>query len=243
MSQTTFKYTLTIQGNDIDAKTARNLKKGDQLSLKRIYDNMDTYEIVVYTADDKELDMLGYSESVGIAPFLDDERLSIVSATVDEITIKEGSSRANDETYVNFSVVFEYDDKVLAPFCGGYNETMAFMPCDDDVFCLCLYRILDYNMPIITQTHLNRYEFEVDMDDDTKTFFDIDWDDEDYFFTTEILFDETFTKCRMTSRVYSETKDYPMPTTEKTACTLMTFVNHVRIFNDQEAITDCSIDL
>ncbi len=243
MAQTTFKYTLEIQGNDIDAKTAKSLKKGDSLSLKRIYDSMDTYEIVVYTSDDKELDMLGYAESVGIAPFLDDQRLCVVCATVDDVSVTEGSSHASDITYVNFSVVFEYDDTVLAPFGGGYNETMAFMPADDDVFCLCLYRLLDYNMPIITQTHLNRYEFEVDMDDDTKTFFDIDWDDEDYFFTTEILFDETFTKCRMTSRIYSETKNYPLPTTEKTACTLMTFVNHVRIFNDQEAITDCSIDL
>ena len=83
---------------------------------------------------------------------------------------------------------------------------------------------------------------EVDMDDDTKVYFDIPFDDEDYFFTIEILFNETFTKCRMASRVYSETKQYLMPVDEHTADVMMTFINHVRIFNEEKSITECEID-
>ena len=81
-----------------------------------------------------------------------------------------------------------------APLTAPHTSRMRASPPpkEDAIFSLCLYRILDYNMPIITQTHLNRYEFEVDMDDDTKMYFDIPFDDEDYFFTVEILFNETF---------------------------------------------------
>ena len=242
MQNTTFKYTISLQGNDIDVKAAKALKEGDKLDLKRVWDEYDTFEIVVYTEKGEGLDMLGYAESVGIAPFLDNGSAKIVSATVTSVETTEGTSRANDMTYVNFDVVFAYDDTILAPFGGGYDETMAFMPKGDAIFSLCLYRLLDYNMPIITQTHLNRYEFEVDMDDDTKMFFDIPFDDEDYFFTVEILFNETFTKCRMASRVYSESKQYLMPVDEHTADVMMTFINHVRIFNEENSITECEID-
>lgn len=242
MEKTTFKYTLALEGNDMETKVAKALKKGDELLLQRVYDEFDTYEIVVSTKDGKGLDMLGYAESIGIAPFLDNGLAEVVSATVTEVATEEGESRAKDITYVSFDAVFAYDEECLAPFGGGYNETMAFMPKDDAIFSLCLYRILDYNMPIITQTHLNRYEFEVDMDDDTKVYFDIPFDDEDYFFTVEILFNETFTKCRMASRVYSEIKQYLMPVNEHTADIMMTFINHHRIFNDEKSITECEID-
>ena len=242
MNQTTFKYTISLEGNDIDAKAAKALKKGDSLQLKRVCDQYDTFEIVVYTEKGEGLDMLGYAESVGIAPFIDNGSAKILSATVTEVNVCEGATHAADTTQVNFDVVFEYDDGYLAPFGGGYDETMAFMPKGDAIFSLCLYRILDYNLPIITQTHLNRYEFEVDMDDDTKMFFDIPFDDEDYFFTVEVLFNENFTKCRMSSRVYSENKQYIMPVDEHTADVMMTFINHVRIFNEQEPVTECEID-
>lgn len=242
MNQTTFKYTISLEGNDIDAKAAKALKKGDSLQLKRVCDRYDTFEIVVYTEKGEGLDMLGYAESVGIAPFIDNGSAKILSATVTEVETVDGATHAADTTQVNFDVVFEYDDEYLAPFGGGYDETMAFMPKGDAIFSLCLYRILDYNLPIITQTHLNRYEFEVDMDDDTKMFFDIPFDDEDYFFTVEVLFNENFTKCRMSSRVYSENKQYIMPVDEHTADVMMTFINHVRIFGEQEPVTECEID-
>lgn len=242
MKNTVFKYTIALEGNEMDVKAAQQLKKDDALVLQRVYDELDTYEIVVSTQEGVGLDMLGYAESVGVAPFIDREMVVVNSAKVTSVEVVPGKTHAKDMTYINFDVDFGYDDSVLAPFGGGYDETMAFMPKGDAIFSLCLYRILDYNMPIITQTHLNRYEFEVDMDDDTKMFFDIPWDDEDYFYTVEILFNETFTKCRMSSRVYSETKQYLIPCGEHTADVMLTFINHTRIFNDQKTVTECEVE-
>ena len=70
MQNTKFKYTISLQGNDMDVKAAKALKSGDKLDLKRVWDEYDTYEIVVYTEKGEGLDMLGYAESVGIAPSL-----------------------------------------------------------------------------------------------------------------------------------------------------------------------------
>lgn len=243
LKTTAFKYQINIQGNETDAKAAQKLKKGDKLLLKRIYDEFDTYEIVICTAEEKELDMLSYPESVGIAPFLDDERLFAKSMTVDNVTVTAGKKHSEDNTKVDFTIEFEYDDEVLAPFGGSYNETMGFMPADDDVFCLCMYRILDYNMPIITQTHLNRYEFEVDIDDDTKMFFDLDESENSRFYQAEILFDEKFENCRIKARIYDEEGfNQPLDFDENGAKTLLTFINHFRIFNGEESIKDCSVD-
>ena len=242
MKNTVFKYTIGVEGNEMEAKVAQALKKDDELVLSRVHDTLDTYEIVVSTQDGTDLDMLGYVESIGIAPFMDKELVKVKSAKVTSVDVVPGQTHAKDVTYVNFDVDFAYEDSILAPFGGGYDETMAFMPKGDAIFSLCLYRILDYNMPIITQTHLNRYEFEVDMDDDTKMFFDIPWDDEDYFYTVEILFNETFTKCRLSGRIYSETKQYLIPCGEHIADVLLTFLNHVRIFNDQDPVTECDVE-
>lgn len=243
MKKTTFNYTLTLEGSDIDVKAARQLKKGDKLSVKRMDDSLDTYEIVISAANGKELDMLSYEESVGLAPFIDSGSVNITEAVVSDVRVKEGASRAKDVTFVDFALSMEYDAEKLQPFCGAAEETMAFMPQDNPFFCLCLYRLLDYNMPIITQTHLNRYEFEVDMDDDTKQFFDVEWaEDEDYFFATEILFNESFTKCRVRSKIYSEETELSIPVDETAAQTMLCFVNHERIFSKENIITDCEIE-
>ena len=241
MNTISYSYTISLEGNDMQTKAARSLKAGDALCLDRITDELDTYEIVISTPDGKQLDMLTYAESVALAPFIDDGSVKVVSAEVVQVTAKDGASRAKDMTYITLCVEYEYDETAVEPFTSGYDIN-GFMPKDDTMLALCIYRLLDYNEDIITQTHLNRFEFEVDMDDDTKVFFDIPFDDEDYFFTVEILFNETFTKCRMASRVYSETKQYLMPVDEHTADVMMTFINHVRIFNDEKTITECEID-
>ena len=194
MNTTVYTYTISLEGNDMDVKTARSLKAGDTLCLDRLTDELDTFEIVVSTADGKQLDMLSYAESVALAPFIDDGSVNILSAQVTKVAAKDGATRAKDMTYITFAVEYEYDENAVQPFTSGYDIS-GFMPQDDTMLALCIYRLLDYNEDIITQTHLNRYQFEVDMDDDTKQFFDIDWDeDEDYMFQCEILFNETITK-------------------------------------------------
>lgn len=239
---TTFRYTLTITGNDLDAKTAQALSAGDALTLDRVDDQYDTFEIVVSTADGKNLDMLTYAESVGTAPFIDSGSAKIVAAQVEKVTVKPGKSRATDQTVVEFAVDFEYDEQQLTVFCGGFDLVPAFMPKDDALYSLCLYRMLDYGMDIITQTHLNRYEFEVDMDDDTKQYFDFEWDDEDWFFATEILFDQSFSRCKVRSRLYSESRQVALSCSQQDAQTMLTFVNHLRIFNDEDRIDDCEVE-
>jgi hypothetical protein len=242
MKNIKYSYTISLEGNDIDVKSARTLKAGDALTLERVNDELDTYEIVVSSADGRQLDMLSYDESVGIAPFMDDGSVSVVLAQVTAVTVKEGPSRAKDITEILFSVEFSYDETAVEPFCGGYDIN-GFMPQDNTMLALCLYRALDYGENIITQTHLNRYEFEVDMDDDTKQFFDIDWQDEDYMFQGEVLFNESFTKCKVRSKIYSDSHNIPLETDALDAETLLTFVNHLRIFNDEKALTDCEVEL
>ena len=242
MKKTVYSYTISLEGNDMDAKTARGLKSGDALKLERVTDSLDTYEIVVSTADGRELDMLSYAESVATAPFIDDGSLVVNSASVTEVRVKEGPSRAKDMTYVTFGVEYSYDEQVLQPFCSGY-DIYGFMPQNNTMLALCIYRLLDYNENIITQTHLNRYEFEVDMDDDTKQSFDVDWSDEDYMFQSEVLFDETFTKCKVRSKIYSDSGSIPLETDGQMAEVMLTFVNHLRIFGDENPLTDCEVEL
>ena len=243
MSTISYSYTISLEGNDMQAKAARSLKAGDALCLDRITDELDTYEIVVSTPDGKQLDMLTYAESVALAPFIDDGSVKVVSAQVVQVTAKDGASRAKDMTYITLCVEYEYDETAVEPFTSGYDIN-GFMPNDDTMLALCIYRLLDYNEDIITQTHLNRYEFEVDMDDDTKQFFDISWnDDEDYMFSCEILFNETFTKCKVRSKITSDSNEFALETDADMAQTILTFVNHLRIFNDEKPLTDCEVEL
>ena len=102
-------YKLYISGNDLDAKAAQKLKAGDELKLVRLDDELDTYEILITTREGKELDMLSYQESIGIAPFLDNGDLNFISATVVSSQVNPGKTRAKDETVVAFDVLYEYD--------------------------------------------------------------------------------------------------------------------------------------
>ena len=242
MKNTVYSYTIALEGNDIDVKTARGLKNGDKLTLERVTDQLDTYEIVVSTEKGGALDMLGYVESVAVAPFMDDGGLSVLSAQVTSVQTQDGPTRARDMTYINFDVEYSYDENVIVPFCSGYDIN-GFMPQNNTMLALCIYRLLDYNEEIITQTHLNRYEFEVDMDDDTRQFFDVEWKDEDYMFQSEVLFNETFTKCRVRSKIYSDSDEIMLETDIQDAEVMLTFVNHVRIFNDEKPLTDCEVEL
>ena len=241
--QTKTQYTLSVEGNDIDAKTAQNLKVGDSLSLKRVDDSADTFEIVVCTDEGKELDMLSYEESVGIAPFLDDGSVKALSAKVLGTKVIPGATRAKDITKINFEVNFEYDGEALELFCGGADSVFAFMPKTNPLYSLCLYRLLDYGEDIITQTHLNRYVFEVDIDGDTMQYVDFDFgEDKDYFFVSEILFNGQFNRCRVKCRIECDGESFEYPCDGTVAEVMLTFVNHLRIFNDEEPLGDVVID-
>lgn len=242
MKQIAFTYTIEIEGNEIDAKMAQNLNPHTSLKLERLSDLLDTFEIVVQTLEDKPLEMLSYPDSVGIAPFLDKGLLTVLATTLQNTQVILGKTHAKDCTALTFEVEFAYDDTALTPFISA-TGAQGFMPKQDDFYCLCLYRILDYSLPIITQTHCNRYEFEVDLDQDTRRFFDIDLDDENYFYQAEVLFNPEFTECKMRAKIYSEDKNYLLDLSPEDSETFLLLVNHCRIFADQDPIEECEIIL
>ncbi|MEG0090977.1 MAG: hypothetical protein RSA20_04085 [Oscillospiraceae bacterium] len=240
MAQATFSYSLCVEGNDIDAKNAQRVQVGEALTLKRMEDEFDTFELVVCTLGGKELDMLSYPESVGIAPFLDDGTVQLVASSVTSATMIPGKTRSKDRTRLTFNFTFQYDEKAVTEFLGGAN-VHGFMPTQDVFFALCLYRCLDYDEQIISQTHKNRYEFEVDLDDDTKPFFEVPFGDGDYFYVVEALFNEEFTQCKMSGKIYSDSEQYPIELLENDCDRMLLLINHYRIFGDEDPIKACEI--
>ncbi|MEG2081743.1 MAG: hypothetical protein RR011_00770 [Oscillospiraceae bacterium] len=240
MAQATFKYSLLIEGNDIDAKNAQRVKLGDSLLLKRMEDEFDTFEMVICTDSGKELDMLSYPESVGIAPFLDDGTLKIVDITVTNAMLALGKTRSRDKTHIGFTITFQYDETCLREFLGGSNVA-GFMPTQDLFYALCLYRILDYDEEIVTRTHKNRYEFEVDLDEDTQPFFEVPFGKGNYFYQAAALFNEDFTQCKMSCKIYSDSEEYPLELSENDCDQFLLLINHYRIFEDEDPIKACEI--
>ena len=106
MNKFTWKYKITLEGNDLDVKAMQKLKSGDLLKLARVSDGEDTFEITVSTSAGKLLDMLDYCDSVGVAPFIDDGSVVIENATVDKVFLKQGKSRAKDRTTLFFNVEY-----------------------------------------------------------------------------------------------------------------------------------------
>lgn len=239
MTTETFDYSISIDGNDLDAKNAQKLCVGDSLSLERIEDALDTYELVITTAAGKELDMLSYPESVGIAPFLDDGRVKILCGKVSKTALTLGKTHATDKTFLSFSITFEYDPTLLKVLRGSGGN--GFLPLGDNFYSLCLYRCLDYALPIIAQTHLNRYEFEAQLDESTKRFFDFDFEAGDYFYMADTIFNESFTQCKMHCKIYCKNSEKEISFSENDAQRFLLLINHYRILCDEPSIENCEI--
>lgn len=241
MKNIAIDYFITIEGADLDAKCAKKLKAGDFLSASRIYDEEDTYEILITDRDKKELGLLDYKESLGIAPFLDEEGLKILSCIVKNVTFTQGKSRAGDLTKVEFSINFEYDEDSLLPNTFG-DGTFAFLPFENRVLAMSLYCALDYDMPVISQTHLNRYVIDIDLNEDSKEMFEVNFDeDENYFFFIQLLLNESFSKCRLTCKLYSDKDSFDITLTDEEKQTVLELVNHRRIFSDEKTLS-CEIE-
>ncbi|MEG1863051.1 MAG: hypothetical protein RR198_05535 [Oscillospiraceae bacterium] len=235
------KYTLIIEGDDLDAKAARKLKEGDPLKLKRLNDPLDSFEIVVYSPQDKELDMLSYPESLGIAPYMDNGSLKIVSATVISLTCSQGKVRSGDMSYLSFSVEYSFDEELLEPY---FSQTgiLAFMPCDDCVLTMANYCLLDRGVSPIGQTHLNRYVLSTPLNDASRLIFDLDFKENvQYFFCAQVLFNESFTLCKTSAQVYCEGESYQVDLEENEMLSLIELINHYRILNNQDPV-DCQIE-
>lgn len=242
MKEISLQYTLSIEGNDLDAKNAQKLSMGDALLLKRMCDEQDTYEILITDISGRELDMLSYNECLGIAPFLDDESLVFVGASVNSVTLTEGKTRSGDITQLSFNCIFNYDEDKLTFYETGL-QVPCFLPSDNRFYCLCLFCALDYDEAVITQTHLNRYEFSIDIDSDSEKLLNIDINGEDYFYLAEVIFNESFTQCKIKAKIYNEKRQFLCDMEQKECEAFLELINHFRIFNNQQPLSDCTVDM
>ena len=238
------KYSITIDGNDLDAKAVQKLKSGDSLKLGRINDGEDTFEISVSTAGDKMLDLLAYCDSVGVAPFMDDGSVTADSVTVDRVVLKQGKSRAKDKTTLYFDVKYSYGDGLSV--YTGKDGIMGFVPGDDCVQAMAVYNVIDSgDDAVMQQPYLNMFNMEIPVDtDEKKQLFGVEFEENDsHSFYCMVLFDEKFAKCRVSAKIVNNTKgeELEISLNDDEKQSALTFVNHTRIFNGEDPV-DCVIE-
>lgn len=239
MEKCTINYTIQAEGNDLDAKALQKVPAGRPLTLSRLYDEEDTWEITV-SYNGKTLGMLDYKDCVGIAPFIDDDSLKIDSATAAGVTVSRGRVRAADVTTLALQVEYSYDERRLT-VCSGRGGC-GFVPDYDVMAAMAVYRVLDGDDDIIMkQTHLNRYRCEIPVDGRRRSaYFDGDFAADTYVFRCRVLFDENFTKCKISACLYNKDRDerYETELDEREKQTALTLVNHSRIFAGDKPLSD-----
>lgn len=230
-------YEVYIDGNDLDAKAAQKLKVGDEIKLVRMNDELDSFEILITTPQGKELDMLSYEESIGIAPFLDDGNLVIKNSTVDSVVVKPGKSRAKDRTTVVFTVEYGYIPELLKPV--EIDDTLGFVPNYDMVLAMAIYHCLNGN-GTLEKVYLNCYQLDCPVYDDS--FLDGEIEDGEYNFSCTVLFNENFTKCKVKVKLYNQDIEYETQLPDEMKESALVLVNHQRIFEDLDPV-DCEIEV
>ncbi len=240
MNSITKKYSITIEGNDLDAKSVQKLSEGDKLTLSRINDTEDTFEISV-NIKDKAIDLLEYFDSIGIAPFMDDGSVEIIDVAVIGVTVKQGKSRSKDKTILNFSVKFNYDE-LLTPF-EGESGIFGFIPSDDSIMAMAIYEVINNGIDIVmSQPYLNLFTMDVAIENQNLfKMFDCEFDDEEnYNFCCNVLFDEKFEKCKIRAKIYNiddEDEEFELELSEYEKQSALTLVNHRRIFNGEDTFS------
>ena len=245
MIDITTSYMVSLEGNDIDTKKVQKLKKGDALQLKRISDAEDTYEICVCHKDGREIDLLSYAESVGIAPFMDDGSLTVKSAAVAAVTVTPGKTRAKDITDLQLQVTYSYDEEILARYED--TDTLAFATAEDTVQTMAAFSVAAGDSDVVmSRPYLNLYTMDMPMEYGWQyELFDVDFEENTtYNFYAHALFNEDFTKCKILAKVYnpdSEEDEFELELEESEKATVVTFVNHARIFDGEDGV-NCEIE-
>ena len=210
------RYRLLFEGNDLDAKTVQRLSAGDSLVMERLRDEEDTFDIVVKTASGKELDMLSYGESLGVAPYLDDGSLVVTDAKVESVNVKEGRTRAGDLTRLEFSVEYEYDESLEPVERDGILYFLSGDPIlDTAVVHFCTeHRLME-------RPYLNVFELTGEPEEGRGI-------------CLRVIFNEKFTNCRFSLEIGGEAVDMD----EEMKDTAMDLVNHRRMLVDDEEPVD-----
>jgi len=240
MNKFSKSYFITLEGNDLDVKNVQKLKTGDKLKLGRVNDGEDTFEITVSTQADKMIDLMAYCDSVGIAPFMDEGSVAVESVTVDTVDVKPGKSRAKDKTTLHFTVEYSYDEEMLTPYTQG--AIAAFVPKDNIVLSMGIFHVAGSGEDMIMrQPYLNMYDMQVKLTKDMQDILpDIDLSKGGEFYAM-VLFDEKFTKCRVSAKITQGEDEYELELSEYEKQSALTLVNHLRIFGGETPI-DCVIE-
>ncbi len=236
MQKITKNFTISYEGWDLTAKNLSKLLEGASLSYERICDDMDTFEIVI-THDNTEIDMLSYEDSLSLAAYLDLELLKIDNMILKNSEIIKGKTNAQNIINLNFSADILFDDEYLTLY--NSSKGYVFLSRANRPLSMAIIALNDYEENIIEQTFLNQYTFSIDIDEDSMFLFpEIDFEeDKGYYFGCEILLNEDFSKCKISSYIQDENE-------EKTALTLSEFeketflelVNHYRIFKEEDTL-------
>ncbi len=223
-------FTISYEAKDILRKTIQKLPINTAFNYKRLYDDKDTYEIVISYLD-KDIDMLSYQDSIYIAPYLDCEALSI-----DSIEYLNSKSLDDKTLEVNIRITFNYDEEFLAVF--NTSEGEIFISNASKPLSMAAVALIDYEESLIEKTYLNQYVFSIDIDDDTMFLFD-DFeflDDVDCFFCCEVLFNDNFSKCKVSAFIVFEGEKVAVELSPFEKETFKDLVNHHRIFSDEEIL-------
>ncbi len=245
MIDITTSYVLSLEGNDIDTKKVQKLKKGDALELKRINDAEDTFEICICHKDGREIDLLTYAESVGIAPFIDEGSLTVKKAEVAAVTVTPGKTRAKDITDLQLQVTYSYDEEILSRYEDA--DTLAFATDRDTVQTMAAFSVAAGDSDVVMgRPYLNLYTMDMPMEYGWQyELFDVDFEENTtYNFYAHALFSEDFTKCKVLAKVYNpdnEDEEFELELEENEKHTVLTYVNHARIFEGEEGI-NCEIE-
>ncbi len=245
MTNLTTVYFISLEGNDLDVKKVQKLKDGDRLMLKRINDAEDTFEICVCFPDGKEIDMLSYAESIGIAPFMDDGTITVEKAEVADVRVTPGKTRAKDLTTLVFKVTYSYDDEALSLFED--TDVLAFQTDEDAVLTMAAFSVAGGDSDVVmSRPYLNLYTMDMPMEYGWQyEMFDCDYEENTtYNFYTHALFNKDFTKCKIKAKIYNpdnEEDEFELELDENEKQTVVTLVNHARIFDGEDGI-NCEIE-
>lgn len=231
------KYFLKIDGYDLDARAAAKLEPGQGLKILRMDDEEDTYEIVVCDEQGREMDMLSYEESIGIAPFLDDGSVVVNSTLVKTIEMNRGKTRRKDMTLVIFEMEYGYDRERLRPV--EIEGTFGFIPLDNMVLAMAIYHCMQ-GKGSFEKLYQNFYQLDCPVYD--RSFLDNRRDSRrQVFLRAGVLFNPKFDRCRVTAKLYTRQTEWDLDLTEQLKLTALTLVNHIRIFEGQQ-VGDCLIE-
>ena len=213
-------YRLQFEGNDLDAKGVQKLTTGESLTVERLRDEEDTYDILVKTGRGRELDMLSYGESLGIAPYLDDGSLSVAGARVEDVSVRPGKTRSRDVTSLVFSIEYEYGEGLEPMEKDGILYFLSGDPVLD-----CAVTHFSRRHRLMEREYLNVFELSETVSDDRQI-------------SLKVIFNEKFTNCKFYLLVNGEA----VRPDDEMKDTMLDLVNHRRILVDDEEPVDPAYD-